>query len=89
MLIEEFTVVIGENPPCEKSDAKRQEKKKIRGEFHSAEWGNQIRSYTLHPYKLVKDHRTNLESAAPEKVLDGELADFIGAYLENRAKSQS
>ncbi|MBI4054232.1 MAG: peptide chain release factor 2, partial [Candidatus Doudnabacteria bacterium] len=53
------------------------------------EWGNQIRSYTLHPYKLVKDHRTDLESTAPEKVLDGELDDFIAAYLEKRSKDQS
>ncbi|MFA6066314.1 MAG: peptide chain release factor 2 [Candidatus Babeliaceae bacterium] len=50
------------------------EKKKI-------EWGSQIRSYVLHPYKLVKDHRTELESGQPEVVLDGDLMDFIEAYL--------
>jgi peptide chain release factor 2 len=50
------------------------EKKKI-------EWGSQIRSYVLHPYKLVKDHRTELDSPQPELVLDGELMDFIEAYL--------
>lgn len=64
-------------------EAKRQEEKlKLRGEFHSAEWGNQIRSYTVHPYKLVKDHRTDLESTNPESVFDGELEQFTAAYLE-------
>jgi peptide chain release factor 2 len=50
------------------------EKKKI-------EWGSQIRSYILHPYKLVKDHRSEYESGQPEKVLDGEIMDFIEHYL--------
>ncbi len=50
------------------------EKKKI-------EWGSQIRSYILHPYKLVKDHRTDLENPQPELVLDGDLIEFIEAYL--------
>lgn len=50
------------------------EKKKI-------EWGSQIRSYILHPYKLVKDHRTDLENQQPELVLDGDIMNFIEAYL--------
>lgn len=49
----------------------------------SASWGQQIRNYVLQPYKLVKDTRTKFESTEPEKVLDGELDDFINAYLEN------
>lgn len=44
-------------------------------------WGSQIRSYVLHPYKLVKDHRTNLEIGNAQKVLDGDIDDFIQAYL--------
>lgn len=58
--------------------ASKIEKKKI-------EWGSQIRSYVLHPYKLVKDHRTDLESQQPEIVLDGELDEFIKVFLEKHA----
>ena len=47
-------------------------------------WGSQIRSYILHPYKMVKDHRTNLENNNANKVLDGDIDDFIHAYLMNR-----
>ena len=61
-----------------------QEVAKLRGERITPEWGNQIRSYVLHPYKSVKDHRTNHQSTNPEKVLDGDLDPFIQAYLMSR-----
>ncbi len=54
---------------------------KMRGEFQKIEWGNQIRSYVLHPYQMVKDHRTNFEVGNTQAVLDGQLDGFIEAYL--------
>lgn len=65
---------------------KEAEKKKIRGEFKSAEWGSQIRSYVLHPYKLVKDHRTGYESVDIGKVLDGDIIEFMEAYLKETGR---
>lgn len=63
------------------NEQRAEELAKLRGERVAAEWGNQIRSYVLHPYKSVKDHRTNFQSSNPDAVLDGALDDFIEAYL--------
>lgn len=65
------------------SEAKREsEKQKLRGEYTSAEWGNQIRSYVLQPYRLVKDHRTKYETQDTAGVLDGDLGQFVESYLK-------
>ena len=60
---------------------RKEELEKIKGEKHDIAWGNQIRSYILHPYNLVKDHRTGEEDTNPQKVLDGEIDHFIQKYL--------
>jgi len=56
--------------------------KNLKGEYKTPGWGNQIRNYILHPYKLVKDLRTNVESTNPDAVLDGYLEDFIEAEVK-------
>jgi peptide chain release factor 2 len=56
----------------------------IRGEQKEIGWGSQIRSYVFHPYSMVKDHRTNVESGNVQGVMDGDLDPFIDAYLRSR-----
>lgn len=68
-------------------ELKREEQDKqladLRGEYVKAEWGSQIRSYVLHPYQMVKDHRTEYETGNTQAVLDGEIDGFMESYLRN------
>jgi len=64
-----------------KMDERIEEISQIKGDYKIAGWGNQIRNYVLHPYKLVKDLRTDIESQNPESVLDGNLEEFVEAEI--------
>ncbi len=68
-------------------EQQQQEQQALRGEVKSAGWGSQIRSYVVHPYKMVKDHRTKHETAQVDDVLDGDLEPFMAAYLAMAATS--
>jgi peptide chain release factor 2 len=65
-------------------ERQEQELLEIRGEQKEIGWGSQIRSYVFHPYSMVKDHRTNTESGNVQAVMDGDLDQFINAYLRSR-----
>ncbi len=69
------------------AEQQRQHLAELRGEHKEAAWGNQIRSYVLHPYTMVKDHRTGEETGNAQAVLDGDLDRFIDAYLRDRVKA--
>ncbi|HEY6072159.1 MAG TPA: peptide chain release factor-like protein, partial [Anaerolineales bacterium] len=66
-----------------KQAEKEQEIAVLRGEYTKAEWGSQIRSYVLHPYQMVKDHRTEYETGNTQSVLDGDLDAFMESYLKS------
>lgn len=67
--------------------AEREEERAVlRGEYTKAEWGSQIRSYVLHPYQMVKDHRTDFQVGSAQSVLDGELDALMESYLKSGQK---
>ncbi len=59
----------------------------LRGDRRDIDFGSQIRSYVMHPYQMVKDHRTGVDVSAVDRVLDGDLRAFIEAYLRERASA--
>jgi peptide chain release factor 2 len=82
----EFAMKILRARLLELRQAEREEERAIlRGEYTKAEWGSQIRSYVLHPYQLVKDHRTDYEVGNTQAVLDGDLDGFMEAYLKSES----
>lgn len=65
-------------------EQQKEELSQIKGKPQSADWGSQIRSYVLHPYTKVKDHRTNHETSQAQQVLDGDIDEFIDSYLSSQ-----
>jgi len=70
-------------------ERQREERDELKGDHVEAGWGNQIRSYVLHPYKMVKDLRTGYQVGTPEAVLDGDLDGFIEAYLRQNVSQET
>jgi peptide chain release factor 2 len=71
-----------------KEREKEEEIRKLQGELKKIEWGSQIRSYVFHPYQLVKDHRTGVEVSDVERVMDGDIDEFIEGYLKTQVKTK-
>jgi peptide chain release factor 2 len=85
----EFAMKILRARLLEIRQAEREEERAIlRGEYTKAEWGSQIRSYVLHPYQMVKDHRTDFEAGNAQGVLDGDLNGFMEAYLKSSSNKE-
>ncbi|HCR72577.1 MAG TPA: peptide chain release factor 2 [Anaerolineae bacterium] len=83
----EFAMKILRARLLELRQAEREEERAVlRGEYTKAEWGSQIRSYVLHPYQMVKDHRNDFQAGNAQAVLDGDLDDFMEAYLKSGSK---
>ncbi len=83
----EFAMGILRARLLELRQAEREEERAVlRGEYTKAEWGSQIRSYVLHPYQMVKDHRTDFQVGNAQSVLDGGLDGFMEAYLKSALK---
>lgn len=72
-----------------KKEENKEKIEDIQGKYSQIAWGSQIRSYVFQPYTLVKDHRTNYETGNVEKVMDGDLDDFINAYLKDKVNTES
>ena len=71
-----------------KERAHKEKIEDLTGELKDMGWGSQIRSYVFHPYNMVKDHRTNYEVSTVDKVMDGDIIDFIDAYLHYNMKEK-
>jgi len=69
-----------------KEEAQAEKIDELRNNHKEIAWGSQIRSYVFHPYNMIKDHRTNIEEGNIQKVMDGELNEFIDAYLKKNGK---
>ena len=69
---------------CKEIEKQENELNEVRGEQKNIEFGSQIRSYVLHPYSMIKDHRTNVESSNVDKILDGDIDIYINAFLKRR-----
>lgn len=79
---EEAMMVLKSKLYLMEQDRQNKELQELRGELKNIEFGSQIRSYVLHPYSMIKDHRTNYESSNVEKILDGDLDDYMKAFLK-------